>query len=192
MWEMGNFFVLSRREKSQPRKGTGIGYRRSIVSLIVLSFLCTVAIADTPAPDAPPKANWKAVADVIGTSGELKDEVYTITIPREDLSVSIDGMPIPAAAGLAHRFHFFLCSCGKTIVVGEFCVPDYEANDVMDALRAGALLRVGSASNLFIGDNSKMMCVRFQGEGDPLVMAKLVKQALNWTGEARNKKNEIK
>ena len=161
-----------------------------LICLAVFSspFSHTSFAADAPADKHESAADWKPVADAVGAAGELKDHVYTITIPRTDLDVEIEGMLIPAGAGLAHRFHFFICPCGKTILVGEFCVPEYEANDVIDALRAGAILRVGSASNLFVGDRPKMMAVRFQGEGDGVQMAKLLKEALRWTGEARNRK----
>ena len=164
-----------------------------VTFVLTITLLSHIIFADTPVANEKPAApNWKLVGDAIGTAGELKDQVYTITIPREDLLVSIEGMGVPAAAGLAHRFHFFLCPCGKTILVGEFVVPEWEVNDVIDALRVGSLIRVGAANSMFVGDKPKMMSVRFQGEGDPDAMARLIKAALNWTGEARNKKNDIK
>ena len=173
----------------------------SAMAIVMISGLTSAPrhrarAADAPPPTAKadeslPKPDWKAVGEAVGVAGQLKDNVYAVTILRDDLDVTIEGMSIPAAAGLAHRFNFFQCPCGKIILVGEFCVPEYETNDVIDSLRAGALLRVGSASNLFVGDRPKIMSVHFQGEGDGIQMAKLIKDALRWTGEARNHKSPL-
>jgi hypothetical protein len=146
---------------------------------------------DDKAPDPAAEAvDWKKdVADVLGRPGVLnaKEQVYTVTIPRDDIDLKIDGMSVPTAAGIASTFHFYLCSCGKTSVLGEFIVVDYEANDVIDALRPGAIIRVTAVSPIAIGDKPRLLSVRFHGEGDAAPMAKLIKEALRWTGEARLK-----
>ncbi len=137
-------------------------------------------------PDPPdPPYDWRPLDQVIGSAGVLKDEVYTFTVPRVDLDVAVDGMAVPAAAGLASEFHFFRCTCGKTRVVGQFCCADYEANDVVDAVRVGALIQVASVSPMFVADRPRVVVVRFQGEGDASALAKLLRAALDWTGDAR-------
>ena len=99
-------------------------------------------------------------------------------------------MSVPTAAGIASTFHFYLCSCGKTSVLGEFIVVDYEANDVIDALHPGGIIRVTALSPFAIGDKPRVLSVRFHGEGDAASLAKLIKAALQWTGEARLKAKE--
>jgi hypothetical protein len=128
---------------------------------------------------------WKLFTDILGRPGTLNDHVYTITVPRDDLDVSIEGGPVPVEAGLASTFHFYLCDCGKVNVVGQFTVLDFEANDVIDELREG-MIKVVAVSPMFLGDRPRITSVRFQGEGGGRQLTSTLKAALEWTGEARN------
>src|SRR4051812_23241510 len=70
---------------------------------------------DKPFAPAAETVDWKKdVAGVLGKPGTLnaKERVYTVTIPRDDIDLKIDGMSVPTAAGIASNFHFYLCSCG--------------------------------------------------------------------------------
>ena len=127
---------------------------------------------------------WKQIGEIIGKPGETREGVYTITIPRDDLTVRIDGMDVPTAAGIESVFHFYRCSCGKTVVVGQFVVPDYEANDVSYALQKENIL-ISSIAPFLIYDKPRMMAVRFQAEGKPDEIARAIKSALGWTGKNR-------
>jgi hypothetical protein len=169
--------------------------------LLLLAAGCAAPSAPRPAllaaaPQTPPALDWKKeIGDVvmpadIGTlhaSLDEKEQCYTITVAREDLDVKIDGMPVPTSAGIASTFHFYHCTCGKMSVLGEFIVVDYEANDVVDALRAGNLIRMTAMGPIAIGDRPRLLSVRFHGEGDAAALAKLVREALRWTGTERMK-----
>ncbi len=114
-------------------------------------------------------------------AGVLREGVYTVSYPRTDLFVANDMGRIPVGAGLETEFHFFLCSCGKTQVVGEFCVSEEEGNNVMDELRAGEMTVV-SMSNMLLNERPRVMAVRFQGEGSAQGLAGTLKKALKWAG----------
>jgi hypothetical protein len=131
-----------------------------------------------------PQDSWLEVAGILGKTGALKDGVYTIVFPRDDLNVTIEGMDVPKAAGLESTFWFYRCTCGKTSVVGQFVVADYEANDVIDALRAKQM-KIASLTPLLIYEKPRLMLIRFQAEGEPGPMAKTLKEALRWTGKER-------
>ena len=153
--------------------------------VVVLLSLCVSSPLALRADDAPPPFDWHGLDRTVGAAGVLHDDVYTYTLPRADLDVAVDGMAVPAAAGIASEFHFFRCSCGKTRVVGQFCCADYEANDVVDAIRPGALIEVGGMGPMFTADKPRLTVVRFQGEGDASALAKLLHDGLGWTGEGR-------
>jgi len=53
------------------------------------------------------------------------------------------------------------------------------------AIRPGAMIEVTNVGPMFISDKPRVMIVRFQGEGDATAMAKLIKSALGWMGDAR-------
>ncbi len=161
--------------------------KTAIFSLLLLTLVPLLSF--TPpcgAQDATqPTYDWKTLDPIIGANGSLKDDVYTYVLPRSDLDVSIDSMEVPTAAGIASQFYFYRCSCGKIKVVGQFCCCDYEANDVIDALRPGAMIDVVSTGPMFMSDKPRLTIVRFQGEGDATALAHLLKSALGWMGEAR-------
>ena len=130
-------------------------------------------------------ASFKQISDILGRPGEARDSVYTVTFPREDLVVRIEGMDIPAAAGIASTFHFYRCTCGKIVVIGEFIVTDYEANDVAYALQKQNIL-ISSMAPFLIYEKPRLMSVRFQSEGNAIELAKAIKSALDWTGRNRS------
>ena len=142
--------------------------------------VAAVSHSDEPIGDAA----WKEISQIIGKSGEFKDGVYTIVIPRDDLTVRIEGMDVPIAAGIESVFRFYQCSCGKTVVLGQFVTPDYEANDVAYALQKQDIL-ISSMGPYLLYEKPRLMMVRFQAEGKPQVLAKAIKSALEWTGKNR-------
>jgi hypothetical protein len=157
----------------------------ALTLIIVACLSATTGAADeTPAAATQPTtAEWDAIAKELGISGVEKDGVYTVTALRQDLEVHTDDGQIPAGL-LKHEFQFYRCDCGKMDVAGQFCVVEYESNDVIDALRGG-MIKVASIAPMFQGEHPRMLIVRFQGSGGSLQLAKTLKGALEWTGEAR-------
>jgi hypothetical protein len=149
------------------------------------------------ATDPPQKklepAHLKALAEAIGAKpGETKGKVHTLILPRDDLDVvNLDMGEIPTEAGLATTLHLFRCGCGKYYIIGDFCVTDYESNDVIDALRAGQF-QIASISPILLQEKPRILSIRFQGEGEIEQVTKTLKEALRWIGENRTKRNPIK
>jgi hypothetical protein len=120
----------------------------------------------------------------MGRTGVATHDTYTISVPRDDLLVMLDGNPVPVEAGLESRVHFYHGCCGKLAVVGQLAAMEYELNDVVDALRA-ARIEVASVGPMLLHTRQAPMVVRFQGEGDAAELAKAVRAALKWTGKER-------
>jgi hypothetical protein len=152
------------------------------------------ARAPVPSPPAGPadeaevetdEQAWNSIRAALGKPGDFRDGVLTFTFPRADLDITLQGNDIPVAAGLASEFRFYRCPCGLLNVVGQFLVADYEANDVVDALRAGHV-EVASVGPFMLHERPRLLLIRFQGEnkhGGEL--AKTLRTALSWTGEER-------
>jgi hypothetical protein len=120
----------------------------------------------------------------MGRTGVARGDTYTVTIPRDDLLVLLDGNPVPVEAGLESRIHFYHACCGKLGVVGQIAAMEYELNDVIDALRA-ARIEVASVGPMLLHTRQAPMIVRLQGEGDAGELAKAVRAALKWMGKER-------
>ena len=124
----------------------------------------------------------------MGKQGEWKARVYRVVYPREDLEVTVEGNEVPAAAGIESEFRFCRCPCGRINAMGQFVVADYEANDVIDALRKDpdAGLRVTSIGPLLLHEKPRLIVVRFFGENrSAAALAKALRSALAWTGKER-------
>ena len=161
-----------------------------LIPLLLASIGCTThthPLLQTTAPAAS-TYDWNAeIGSVFKMRGELKDDVYTITIPRNDLDVKIDGMSVPTAAGIFSTFRFYHCSCGKISVLGEFICEDFEANDVIETLHVGSVIRLAGMGPIALGDKPRLISIRFHGEGEGPDLAKRIQAGLRWTGEARSK-----
>jgi hypothetical protein len=143
-----------------------------------------VAPADE-AEDETDEQAWNSIRAALGKSGEFREGVLTFTFPRTDLDITLQGNDIPVAAGLASEFYFYRCPCGMLNVIGQFVVADYEANDVLDALRAGHV-EVASVGPFMLHERPRLLLVRFQGENKRGgALAKTLRTALSWTGEER-------
>jgi len=140
-----------------------------------------LSAASEPASDVP---DWGLIGKTLGKPGELHDGVYTVTLPRDDLTVRIEGMDVPTAAGIESTFRFYQCSCGKTSVIGQFVLPDYEANDVAYALEKQDIV-ISSIGPFLLYEKPRLLEVRFQGEGKPQALAEAIRAALGWTGKNR-------
>ena len=140
--------------------------------------------ASVPATQAVDPA-WAEVSRVLEHPGVVKEGVFVVTLPRDDLDVTIEGMGIPTAAGIESVFYFYRCPCGKMNVAGQFVTADYEADDVVDALRQNAALKVATIAPLLLYERPRLMLIRFQGEGEAAAMAKNLREALRWTGRER-------
>lgn len=135
--------------------------------------------------DAEARGSFEAVSRALGRPGVYKTPgVYVVTVPRDDLLLSIEGMEVPTAAGIESVFHFYYCPCGKTNVVGQLCVLDHEQNDVIDALRAGKIEVVSMAPMLLHARNAPT-AIRFFAEGKPEAIGGALREALRWTGKER-------
>jgi hypothetical protein len=131
------------------------------------------------------KAAFDIIAREMALQGVYRSAlVYSLTVPRDDLNLIVEGMFIPPAAGFESQLHFHWCPCGKLIVTGRFCLLDYEINDVIDALRV-AKIEVVSVAPMLLHARQKPQALHFYGEGKPEQIANALREALRWTGKDR-------
>lgn len=155
---------------------------------VLLATGIVIKAQDVPTPEETDAAAWKAVSAELAKEGELKDGVYSVVFLRDDLEVTVEGNEVPAAAGLYSEFKFYRCPCGRINVIGQFVVADYEANDVIDALRKdpNAGLKVTGAGAMLLHEKPRLLLIRFFGENHKAApLAKALRSALSWTGKER-------
>jgi hypothetical protein len=179
-------------------KLSGMGSRWQVGLILVFCFVQT-ACAQMPAtapstapamssmPEMSGTLDTAAIEGALGLKGVLKDDVYHVDVPRDDLHLTVDGMTVPIEAGIASQFYFWLCPCGKTRVIGELVVCDYETDDVLDALHDGWLIKIDAIAPMLSEEHPSLRIVRFHGEGAPDEVAKRIHNALGQMGAERMK-----
>ena len=149
------------------------------------AVLADAAPTEQEAEDETDEQAWQSIRAALDRPGDLRDGVLTFTAPRDDLEITVQGNDVPVGAGLWSEFRFWRCPCGLINVAGHFLVADYEANDVIDALREGHV-EVVSVGPFLMHERPRLVQVRFLGEnkrGGNL--AKTLRDALSWTGPER-------
>jgi hypothetical protein len=158
------------------------------IHLMLLSALClTQALAAAPQaqtkgdqkPTAP--AEWKKVEDVFGFPGDvLPGGVIRYNMPRKDLHVTIAGTEIKPGLALGAWAAFHLVGNNDAMVMGDLVVTEDEVPPVIKALEDGHV-EVTALHNHLVGESPRIMYIHMGGHGDPVKLAKTIKQAVAMT-----------
>jgi Domain of Unknown Function (DUF1259) len=154
------------------------------ISLVLLVGGCA---ADVPAtrPAATMQADsldwWRMLTASLHGQQIVSDGSFAVIVPRDDIDLESEMGQIPTSAGIASRFYFFRCPCGKVKLLGDFLACDYERDDVLDALRAGKF-EVVSMSPILENTRPILVSIRFQAEGEGEDLVKTLRNALDAVG----------
>src|SRR6185369_16485958 len=85
-----------------------------------------------PSGDIP--ADYKAVLDALGKTGDFKDGVLKVNIPRSDLNVTVDGVATPTPFGFGGWVALEKGTGGMDVMMGDLVLTEAEVNPVMTAL----------------------------------------------------------
>jgi hypothetical protein len=141
--------------------------------LILLSFLLLVAAA--------PKRDWKDVEQALGRAGTLlPGDVYKVSFPRSDLTVTLDGVTIKPALALGSWGAFKEIGGGHVMAMGDLVLLESEVTPVIDALQKGGIQQ-SALHNHLIGESPHVMYMHFDGHGEAAKLARTLHDALALT-----------
>ncbi|MBI3475143.1 MAG: DUF1259 domain-containing protein [Acidobacteria bacterium] len=150
----------------------------AIVTLVV--SLPASALAQTT---GDPKAaeEWKAVEVVFGFPGaNLPGGVVRFNMPRKDLHVTLGDAEIKPGLALGAWAAFHHVGDNDAMVMGDLVLTEVEAAPVIKALLDGGI-EVTAIHNHLIGESPKIIYVHMGGHGDPVKMARTIKEAVGLT-----------
>lgn len=124
--------------------------------------------------------NTKAIDQAIGKPGELKDDVYKVSLPRKDLSVTLNGVQLKPGFALGTWIAFKQAG-NEAVVDGDLVLTEHEVGAVFNQLRKVGI-QVSALHNHLIGETPKLMFLHIEGKGDAGKMATQIKEALSLTG----------
>jgi hypothetical protein len=154
--------------------------------LIVGSVVLTSALlapTGTSAQDIP--AEYKGVLTTLGKTGDFKEGVLKVNIPRSDLKVTIDNRPAPTPFGFG-GWVALTRGDGMDVMMGDLVLTEDEVNPVMSALLQNGL-DVTALHNHFFWEQPRIFYMHVHGMGTPTDLATRMKPAIDLIDQAAKK-----
>jgi hypothetical protein len=156
--------------------------RSAIVSCVTLVSVAAVLVAGGSAAIGAPArqsadVDWSAVQDALGRPGTMMPgDVFRIGMPRTDLKVTVNGVPVQAGFALGSYAAFKQFDDG-TMVMGDLVLLDEEVTAVMQGLFDQGF-EVSALHNHLNNISPHVMYMHYEGHGDALQLAQGLHQAL--------------
>src|SRR5437016_11234110 len=161
-----------------------IAHRRVAISVcVMLVSVATVLVAGGGAAAGAPArqvadVDWSAVQDALGRPGTMMaGDVFRIGMPRTDLKVTVNGVPVQAGFALGSYAAFKQLADGA-MVMGDLVLLDEEVNPVMSGLFDNGFEASGLHNHLNTM-SPHVMYMHYEGHGDALQLAQGLHQALS-------------
>jgi hypothetical protein len=164
-------------------------HRKTILPMALLLAALTIGSVALPGPaaaqrmpDADPQAiDWDVVGQALGKSGQvMPGDVYRVGMPRTDLSVVVEGVPVKAGFALG-SYAAFRQMGDQAMVMGDLVLLDEEVPAVMSGLFDGGL-QVTALHNHLNQVSPHVMYMHYSGMGDAVQLARSLHQALSASG----------
>jgi hypothetical protein len=143
------------------------------IAFVVLTSAVPAKAQDVPAP-------YKEVLAFLSKQGDFKENVLKVNIPRNDVRVSVAGVPTPTPFGFGGWIALTRGN-GMDVMMGDLVLLQDEVNPVMSALLDNGL-EVTALHNHFFWDEPRMFYMHVHGHGSPMDLARKVKPALDLIG----------
>jgi hypothetical protein len=123
------------------------------------------------------------IESVLQMKGTIKDGEYKVTVPQNDLNVTVDGFKIIPPMGLGSWVAFTPSSEGA-MIMGDIVVTETDLSPVQqEVVRQG--LTVTAIHNHFVRDKPHVMYMHIGGMGSDEQLARAVKAVLDKVTEVR-------
>jgi hypothetical protein len=130
-------------------------------------------------------ADYKGVLTTLGKTGDFKDGVLKVNIPRSDLKMTIDKRSAPTPFGFG-GWVALTKGDGMDVMMGDLVLTEDEVNPVMSALLQNGL-DVTALHNHFFWEQPRIFYMHVHGMGSPGDLATRVKPAIDIIDQAAKK-----
>ena len=150
---------------------------------LAASLRAALALSKTPlekpaaaAEEAGPA--WvKAVEEAVGRKGTFKGGVLSYGVARSD-AITVGGMTIPTAAGVAEAINFQAADSGNVATAGDFVLTAEEVNPVISELQ-GHQISVTALHSHMLTEQPRLFFMHFWSVGSPEAVGGGIKAALS-------------
>ena len=112
-----------------------------------------------PCQRARDPAEYKGVLTTLGKTGDFKDGVLKVNIPRNDLKVTIDKRSAPTPFGFG-GWVALTKGQGMDVMMGDLVLTEDEVNPVMSALLRERRRRHGAPQSFLLGATAHLLHAR--------------------------------
>jgi hypothetical protein len=150
---------------------------------LATSLRAALALSKTPlekptaATEEAAPAWVKAVEDAVGRKGIYKGGVLSYGVARSD-SITMGGMTIPPAAGVAEAINFQATDSGSVATTGDFVLTAEEVNPVISELQ-GRQISVTALHSHMLTEQPRLFFMHFWSVGTPEAVGEGIKAALS-------------
>jgi len=154
---------------------------RTAIATAVCAWLLGSGAMPASAQETP--AEYQAVLKALGKSGDYKEGVLKVNIPRNDVRVTIGGRPAPTPFGFGGWIAFTKGEGGNEVMMGDLVLTEDEVNPVMSAVLTSGL-DVTALHNHFFWDTPRMYFMHVHGMGTAADLTTRIKPAIDLIDQA--------
>lgn len=148
----------------------------------LIRVACVIAFCAAPAFAQDMPAEYAGVLKTLGKQGDFKGGVLKVNIPRNDLTVAIDGLLVPTPLGFGGWIALARGDHNMDVMVGDLVLTESKVNPVMSAvLNAG--LDVTALHNHFFYETPRIFYMHVHGMGTASDLASKIKPAIDLIGK---------
>jgi len=153
--------------------------RRAAMCMTVTAGLLWAGIAT--AQEMP--SEYQTVLTGLGKTGDFKDGVLKVNIPRNDVRVTIAQRPAATPFGFGGWIALTKGSDGAEVLMGDLVLTEDEVNPVMSAVLNNGL-DVTALHNHFFWEQPRMFYMHVHGMGSAADLTRRVKPAIDLIDQA--------
>ncbi len=153
-----------------------------IICIIAATFAYKTQISNERNITSPDY--WRPVQNVFGFTGSTQDGVLKFTFPRSDLNVKVSGIPVEPGLALTSWMAFKKTN-DQSMVMGDLVLLQSETDAVMSNLNKNGI-DITALHNHLLREIPRIMYMHFEGHGNPVKLARIMKSTLSLTGTPLN------
>jgi hypothetical protein len=158
-----------------------MGRKNSWLTLVLLAASVMVLPVAAGAQAIP--ADYQAVLTTLGKTGDFKDNVLKVNIPRGDLRVTIRQRSVPTPFGFGGWVALTKAADGMDVMMGDLVLTEDEVSPVMSAVLDQGL-QVTALHNHFFWEQPRIFYMHVHGMGRAAELAAKLKPAIDLINQA--------
>lgn len=147
----------------------------------VLAAAAAFANTDARVAGQEIPGDYQAVLKTLGKTGDFKDGVLKVNIPRNDLTVTIKGRSTPTPFGFGGWLALSKGDGGHDVMMGDLVLTEDEVNPVLSTLLSNGLTAT-ALHNHFFWESPRIFYMHVHGHGSAADLAAKVKPAVDLIG----------